>query len=207
MFNDKYGLTKAVLEGRKTQTRRLVPKELFTLQWDVDEDTLVFENDMGDFIDIRKTSFAHYKVGEVVAIAQSYESIYNEQGLETMDMFVSGLKNHKGWRNKLFVASGKMPHHIRITDVRVEKLNDISETDCIAEGVVRIEHIIPTSNPQKSQQYYPCQYLKDCAEKVGWGLVYDTPQKAYAELIDKVSGKGTWQSNPHVFVYEFELVD
>ena len=34
-FSDKYGLTKAVLEERKTQTRRFVPKELFTLQWDV----------------------------------------------------------------------------------------------------------------------------------------------------------------------------
>ena len=33
-----------------------------------------------------------------------------------------------------------------------------------------------------------------------------TPSKAYAELIDKVSGKGTWESNPYVFVYDFELI-
>lgn len=31
MFKDKYGLTRAVLERRKTQTRRLVPKDFFTL--------------------------------------------------------------------------------------------------------------------------------------------------------------------------------
>lgn len=30
---------------------------------------------------------------------------------------------------------------------------------------------------------------------------------AYAALIDRISGKGTWESNPYVFTYEFELVD
>ena len=29
---------------------------------------------------------------------------------------------------------------------------------------------------------------------------------AYEILIDKVSGKGTWERNPYVFVYDFELV-
>lgn len=36
---------------------------------------------------------------------------------------------------------------------------------------------------------------------------FDTPREAFAALIDKVSGKGTWESNPYVFVYEFELID
>lgn len=35
---------------------------------------------------------------------------------------------------------------------------------------------------------------------------YPTPRKAFAALIDKVSGKGTWDKNPLVFVYEFELI-
>lgn len=33
-----------------------------------------------------------------------------------------------------------------------------------------------------------------------------TPQGAYSYLIDKISGKGTWERNPYVFVYDFELV-
>lgn len=36
---------------------------------------------------------------------------------------------------------------------------------------------------------------------------YCTPHEAFAALIDKVSGKGAWESNPFVFVYEFELAD
>lgn len=74
MFNDEYGLTRAVLERRKTQTRRLVPKGFFTLVWDKREDTLVYENDNGDFIDIRD-KYARYKVGEIVAVAQRYADI------------------------------------------------------------------------------------------------------------------------------------
>lgn len=34
MFNDKYGLTQAVLEGRKTQTRRIIPSDFFSLNWE-----------------------------------------------------------------------------------------------------------------------------------------------------------------------------
>ena len=33
-----------------------------------------------------------------------------------------------------------------------------------------------------------------------------TPRAAFASLIDKVSGKGTWEENPYVFVYSFQLI-
>lgn len=95
----------------------------------------------------------------------------------------------------MFVRADLMPHQIRITNVRVEHLQDISDDDCIKEGVV-----------ENINRYYPCQFLKDCAAELGWGLTYATPQIAYAILIDRTSGNGTWKSNPIVFVYDFELV-
>ena len=55
--------------------------------------------------------------------------------------------------------------------------------------------------------YYPCEYLKSCANKIGWGRVYNTPREAFAELIDGIGKKGDRESNPYVFVYDFELVD
>lgn len=36
--------------------------------------------------------------------------------------------------------------------------------------------------------------------------IYKNAKLAYADLIDHISGKGTWASNPYVFVYEFELI-
>ena len=68
MFNDKCGLTQAVLEGRKTQTRRIIPSDFFSLNWDIREDTLVYENEWGDFLDVRNTKYSKYKVGEIVAM-------------------------------------------------------------------------------------------------------------------------------------------
>lgn len=46
--------------------------------------------------------------------------------------------------------------------------------------------------------------VKALADKAG---LCPSPKFAYAALIDKVSGKGTWESNPYVFVYDFELID
>ena len=221
MFNDKFGLTEAVLSGRKTQTRRIItcPKTFkgewvagfhvykrqsdgAMLEWpslfDADESTID-----GGYI------LPKYKVGEVVAIAQSYKnagvhSIPCED--EEFGCYDFPAEQTNGWNNKMYVSADLMPNRIRITNVRVERLQDISDEDCIREGVVKREHIIPTPAQQIIPQYFPCQHMIDCASKVGWGRVYDTPREAYADLIDKVSGKGTWASNPFVFVYDFELV-
>ena len=172
-YNDKFGSTRAVLDGRKTITRRIVP---FTYCKD-------------------KIHLSRYKVGEVVAIAQSYETVYHEQGLETLDMLVSGWKYSKGWRNKLFVCADFMSHHIRITDIKVERLQDISDEDCLKEGIYE----------DSGDDEYPPSIFYEFEGNEDDG--FDTPREAFAALIDKVSGKGTWESNPYVFVYEFKLID
>lgn len=187
MFNDKFGLTQAVLDGRKTMTRRIsedqIRNSIFCKSG--------YESIHGYEIKPK------YKVGEVVAIAQSYESVYNEKGLETMDMLVSWLKNHKGWQNKLFVAAGYMIHHIRITDIKIERLQDISDEDCLKEGIYRLD----SANGNGGIAYS----FVGASDKKHIGL-YNTPRDAFEVLIDKVSGKGVFQSNPYVFVYEFNLI-
>lgn len=206
MFSDKFLLTQAVLEGRKTQTRRIVPKDFFSLTWDKRNDTLVYENGMGDFIDIRNSKYAQYKVGEVVAVAQSYGDIVDE--LENCNNTTRVVHYEKigqkaseymklwmelGFYNKLFVASGKMIHQIRITNVRVEKLEDISEQDAIAEGITYVGLTY--------DDYGEPMFVID-----GCNKTFSSARDAYAWLINKISGKGTWLSNPYVFVYDFKLI-
>lgn len=209
MFNDKYGLTQAVLEGRKTMTRRVCkydrPNETYDIVFpvfepnDYDNDGNIvstlnyafgWKNDKGDFTG---WNIPKYKVGEVVAIAQSYESVYHEYGLETMNMLVSSLKYNAGWTNKMFVKSDLMPHHIEITGIKVERLQDISDEDCLKEGII---HAYTVNNGTK---IYHTPHTKR-----GY-LSTDVAQRAFADLIDKVSGKGTWEENPFVWVYEFAL--
>jgi hypothetical protein len=214
MFNDKYGLTQAVLDGRKTMTRRIIkyPKSEPSFSdfiGDYDEAKEKGYLDYGNgivffLIEDRNKSFLcapSYKVGEVVAIAQSYETIYHEKGLETLDMLVSSWKNSKGWRNKMFVKADLMISHIRITNIKIERLQDISDEDCIREGVELND---------RQYEYDGTKWY--CVRGLGhWRAIgcdnFNTPREAFAALMDKVSGKGTWESNPYVFAYEFELID
>ena len=175
MFNDKYGLTKAVLEGRKTMIRRIAEKVLVE---DIDQH-LVWT---GEF---KKPK---YKVGEIVAVAQCYEEALSPHDWVNRLIY----KYELGWKNKMFVSADLMPHQIRITNVRVERLKDISDEDCIREGLCW------------TPSGFYVKYEPDTHSRI-W-LRGMTHRSAFAELIDKVSGKGVWQNNPWVFVYEFELV-
>lgn len=203
MFNDKYGLTQAVLEGRKTQTRRVA----YTAgRW---RDIMVRQDLEGvnkgkaclfdDGILLAKSA---YKLGETIAIAQKYEDLRKDDEFYRLcgknGMPLECIKYEKGCHNKMFVRADLMPHHIRITNIRVERLQDISEEDCMAEGIRRFgkEYV-----RFKKEYCYTCQNYA-----VTDFYSFSTPREAYAALIDKISGKGTWESNPWVFVYDFELI-
>lgn len=229
LFNDNFLLTQAVLDGRKTQTRQLLT---LTLHKEIDEGNnlievhpskVFFENGKWKFeydgyvFLLPKENYPKYDVGEVVAVAQSYKDLdafYNAafnrkhsvHGM-TLDMldcvpdeeikkwfeFRELFAKKASWKNKMFVKAELMPHQIRITDVRVERLQDISEEDAIAEGIT-----------------YAGLFYEDYGEPMfiieGCKQTFGAARDAYAWLINKISGKETWQSNPYVFVYDFELI-
>ncbi len=141
MFNDKFGLTQAVLEGRKTMTRRIIKcPRTFRGEW------------------------------------------------------VAGFNIHRRWTNKMFVKADLMPRHIEFTDRKVERLQDISDEDCLKEGIYE----------DSGDDEFPPSIFYEFEGNKDNG--FDTPREAFAALIDKVSGKGTWESNPYVWAYEFELM-
>lgn len=193
MFNDAYGLTQATIEGRKTMTRRAEfsdeVQQLLTeaneVYMDADDVVAVFDSGCNVRLGTR------YKVGEVVAIAQNYAIICAFEGVDHDDLTDKVGPVNTGWRNKMFVKAELMPHCIRITGIRAERLQDISDEDCIKEGIYRI--------PSEMVQVRPFYFSNNECH-------YDTPREAFAALIDKVSGCGTWASNPWVVAYEYELV-
>lgn len=184
MFNDKYGLTQAVLDGRKTMTRRIVSEKLLDKWTDYDDfcnsvsventpTTRQYYDEKEFFIDN-----SSYKVGEIIAIAQSYkDSGYSPDSLDRhpKDLSVRGLmKDSAGWNNKMFVKSYACKHHIKITNVKVERLQDISDEDCLKEGII---HAYTDNNGIKR---YHTPHTKR-----GY-LSTDVAQQAFAFLIDKV---------------------
>lgn len=190
MFNDKMELTKAVLDGRKMQTRRimkgkpLLPTDEIESAGILGDEVQIIANG-GESLITMKLPYKHDKV---VAVAQSYKAVFEEQQDDTLEMLDLALST--GWDNKMFVRANLMPHKIRITNVRIERLQDISDEDCLKEGVRKV-----VNENGIDVQYY-----------VGHDACFETPREAFAHLIDKVSGKGTWDNNPYVFVYDFELI-
>lgn len=184
LFNRQYGLLSAVISGRKTVTRRIC------------------KNQINPSIEEAK-----WKIGEVIAIAQSYEDMANEGGYILANMLqdeTTFKKEHcgAGWRNAMFTKADLMPHRIMITNVRVERLQDISDDDCLKEGVYY--HTEPPKH-HEYDRYSPwspsVKPYKFESEKY-----FCSAKNAFKHLIEKVSGKGTWKSNPYVFVYDFELI-
>ena len=190
MFNDIYGLTDAVLEGRKTMTRRIVPGGTPLGNW---SETAKHSKD---------------QQGEEVAVAQNYEQAgWNPDTLQQafvkkptifpdLDEYkpLCGwvdlpLKYHKGWTNKMFVLNDLMPHRIRITGIKLEWLQDIREEDCLREGIKKMEGGVPYRFEENGKIHLSAD-----------------PRMLFADLIDRISGRGTWNRNPLVYVYEFELV-
>ena len=201
MFNDKYLLTQAVLRGTKTMTRRVerfepsarMLDEGFKIEGGLnDKGRWIFTlyNKNGDTID---EFIPRYNIGEVVAIAQSYHNL-NKSGYTAPEWLDHVCESSAGYENKMFVRADLMPHHIRITDVKVERLQDISDEDILREGV---------------WQFYDHKGLFYISKNIGYAptVAFPTAREAFWYLIDNVSDKGTWESNPLVVAYSFELLD
>ena len=203
MFNDKFHLTKAVLNGRKTMTRRIIsyPSKFrgenvagyFVCRSPSGEIVEVCLHDEDERMIDGGQILPKYKVGEVVAIAQSYNDCGNMPDYELDEDGYPIMPKRSGFFNKMFVKADLMPHHIKITDIKVERLQDISDEDCMKEGIE--EHLKGIQYGFPSNIGYIGQYP------------FSNPREAFSALIDKVSGKGAWECNPFVWAYEFELID
>ena len=209
MFNDKYCLTQAVLNKTKTMVRQklIVPttfegKDVYGFN--------VLTNSLGtqcvDLLDKEGNVIGDwkpkYEVGEVVAIAQPYKDIIDSLPMYSGTVLdKNGLPNNRfkqGWNNRLFVEANLMPHHIKIIDVKVEYLKDITERECLQEGIGYHRYHDKVWSDESLWGYYT--HKNDL-------LIFDTPHEAFISLIDKIMGNGTWESNPWVAAYSFELVD
>lgn len=216
------------VQGIKTQTRRIIkpqPEEYLALaeEGNYDNCDVSYTNKFtkADWIDDSCNFFRpSYKVGETVYLKEPYQHavafeddgygyFYGTENIEDFSKDFSWFKNRteddKNWikgrikhgekkMNKLFMPEVAARYFIKITAVRAERLQDISDADCIKEGI-------------NGCDYGGMQCVVYGLEK---GLFFDelgsTPTKAYAALIDSINGKGTWDNNPFVWVYDYELM-
>lgn len=186
LFSNKHYLADSVAIGLKTMTRRIIPFKT-CIKWGVNK--FSFES-LKSYL-LRD---ADYKIGDKIAVAQPYrECVAYIKSLEEFRSYSwteieAHLKQLAGWNNPMLVKAEWMPYYIEITNIRVEHLQDITDEECFKEGI-RIHEV------KGCPPYYFYRHNHS----------YDTPREAFARLFDAVTGKGTWEQNPYVYVYEFKV--
>ena len=226
MFNDRFGLTQAVLDGRKTMTRRImkVPKKFMgeedlTLEY---HQRLTENKHFYDCVVCDADGYElgqmplPYEVGEVVAIAQRYKDCWDyyqkqwearndSSDWHTPDAILGDtVQETKGWTNKMFVNPNLMPWKIAIDNLWFERLQDISEEDCMREGIFKYDKPPLHHEMDRFAPWLP--YVKPYKFDLDNLQYRATARDAFAALIDRVNGRGTWERNPWVVAYSFELI-
>lgn len=211
IFNGE--MVRAILDGRKTQTRRPIKwkQTRFTeigeredgSNWPWSEDTEKVCDywhpcpfgAVGDRIWVRETFqgplFDYEKMESYLEDSSKFEKPefcqYAADGKPAPEYYDADDNLHCGWRPSIHMPRWASRINLEITDVRVERLNDISQEDAQAEGM----------------------------ELTGWRPTYSdpdsggevcTPYDNFAQLWSSIYGEESWQGNPWVWVIEFKVV-
>lgn len=207
MFSREYGLEQSVIERIKTKTRRIANLPMIEgidqieyAELGTDSKGNVVAAMMG-YLNTEPyricTLMPQYQIGETLAVAQRYMDIKPRHELiMKWKGTVAELCESAGFTNKMFVSAELMPHHVQITDIGMEQLQDITDEDCLKEGIMEGEFMNTWD-----------RFYYDHWGDVPNHITFKTPRKAFASLIDKTTRTGTWQRNPWTWVYSLKLID
>lgn len=216
-------MVQAILEGRKSQTRRIIKSrhesglfqigktmdgsitEITSLDWDERP-----KNDccndikpiamVGDVLWVRETWLQIHK--DVEFEGRYSEFVYKADMVENENKF-GHIKNPVGkrfidswkWKPSIFMPKEAARIFLKVTRVRAERLHDISEADAISEGIEKL----PVWKNRVVENIYT-NYMKD-------GRGPQTPRLSFISLWESINGKESLASNPWVWVYDFTKVE
>lgn len=197
-FNDKMGFTRSVIDGRVTQARLVVSfREATGIGGKI---TLGLDRKGRCVLLLDGELLGHtaHNIGDIVAVAQSFQSRY-EEVLERVkdDELWEALHEFVPLISANTADSKNAYHHICIRNIRVERMQDIRKKDCLAVGI----RVVYSGNGMKDYVYQQDGSVflsSDC---------YGTAREAYKAYVDRVYGQNMWKLNPYVVVYDFELID
>lgn len=194
-------MVQAILEGRKTQARRVVkPQPILRKGLDLATLNDVIEENFWHWKDCQWLDgglgfpqsgiddYAPYQPGDVLWVRETWAQVSDfvdtDPDVGCPDGFIYkadwNLEQAPRWRSPIHMPCGTARIFLRVTDVRVERVQDISydNGDIWAEG-------IPAAHDR------------------------DGETRSFVELWDSINAKRghSWESDPWVWVYEFERVE
>lgn len=207
IFNTE--MVQAILEGRKTQTRRIF-KDHPRLASDVSKvDLAMWFNDYDEYI----LSFSQYgKTGDLLWVKETFQrnfsSHVSHQGYlyktdigfkdvnyriwcyEKKGEYFDHYDRQFSWKPSIHMPKAAARIWLKITDIRIERLMDISNEDAIAEGIKIVG------------KYRYKNYLKDLNKDF-----FLSPLPSFRSLFESINGEQIWKANPWVWVITFEKIE
>ncbi|QFY42946.1 hypothetical protein F6R98_10255 [Candidatus Methylospira mobilis] len=207
------GMVRAILDGRKTQTRRVIKNQPDVQGW-IDK-PITYNSSFGtwrypcgaggnwkcpygrkdDWLWVREThaivpSMAYARsAGVPITINHNdvdYAAIYQA----SFDRGAGGIR----WHPSIHMPRWASRIVLEITGVRVERLQGISTEDVLAEGINRITH-------GREGDFYHATHTTPHPNNKCYA------EDAYKELWESINGPGSWDKNPWVWVIEFKRID
>lgn len=184
-------MVQAILDGRKTMTRRVVKPQPECI--DFYEDRNVW------FPEVSKCP---YEVGDVLWVRETHRALVDcstgkfakwDYKADMPDEFHKQYP-HK-WKPSIFMPKEACRIFLKVKSIKVERLQDISEEDAIAEGC---------------SKYGPFGEFKGSIHPNGGSMrfrAYSKASRAFQCIWETINGFDSWKKNPFVFVYEFERIE
>jgi hypothetical protein len=200
LFNTE--MVQAILDGRKTVTRRKIDRDITNFcDVEVDETLLDYQNCHGDFIN--PIDLCRYRKGDILWVRETWsehQEYYNNSAKVFAEPHyiykADGVYANK-WRPSIHMPKAAARIFLKVTDVRVERLQDMTDEDCIAEGIKPVR--VPGSTNYREEREFQIACGIATIEK--YEELWDSTIKK--QDLDKYS----WEANPWVWVIEFERVE
>lgn len=200
---------KAILEGRKTMTRRIVSKNNSNHEdlWGYKFSDLDFSTAKPDsffapcylkvdlpIMTTRHRVYPKYQIGDLLWVKETFyydvishpEGGYLEQYLFKAD-YTSPTGTVK-WKPSLFMPKEAARIWLEVLDVRVERLQNISEEDAESEGILIDDEGLMCFD-----------YVANCFRDI-------TPKESFKSLWIKINGEESWNQNVWVWVISFKVL-
>jgi hypothetical protein len=199
-------MVRAILEGRKTQTRRVA-----AIHWDTsrhwgDYDCWTFKKGKKPLIGFTTENRGQDTLlgfcpqgapGDLLWVRETWAPMPGGPATKENGVLyrADGHEANWLWKPSIYMPRWASRITLEIVSVRVERLQDIGEGDAIAEG---IELILGDYN---RRDFSGC--WKDYTSSQPY---WNSPKDSYHSLWETINGKGSWALNPYVWVIEFKTL-
>lgn len=207
-------MVQANIAGRKTNTRRIIDEKHYGFL----EYAFKNKKDLADWI----SRTAKYQMGDVLWVRETFIDVDQEA-----EKYFNGVRFHYkadktfvgcwSWRPSIHMPKAAARIFLKILNVRVERLQDISEEDCIAEGIemskkgdvyqdIENGNLIDKTHDEDYFYFYPSKGDFRDDSYMPKSIFPNAPKTSFYSLWEKINGEGSWNKNPFVWVYEYEII-